>query len=273
MVPRPLLRALLAASMVASVGCEATAPPPRPARTVGNSRRVGPASARAASGEQGPPRVDSAARCAPEAVTALRRVTQGHQTRHFGPLCTDVYNGRFSAMMATGDGVRGERRVGACSTTPRGDEVHRVRRFPVGARVGFGRIVQGWVYLLGRSNALEDMPAGAQLLTIFPLPRPGDTRPPRWGSSRPSRRPSCARRTSTTSTAASPSPMPQRDPAARDAERTITEHRARGPQRAPRSPRPEGAPTLRAWQVGMFQETDYVSPQGDPASPRLARTR
>lgn len=78
--------------------CEATAPPPRPARTVANSRRTGPA--RAAAGGQGPPPVDSAARCTPETNAALARVRYG-RTIAFGPLCTDAYNGRFSGYRET----------------------------------------------------------------------------------------------------------------------------------------------------------------------------
>jgi len=269
MVPRPLLRALLAASMVASVGCEATAPPPRPARTVGNSRRVGPAAARAGSGEQGPPRVDSAARCAPEAVSALRRVTQGHQPV-FGPLCTDVYNGRFSAIVATGEGEEVSD-VWAVFHDSRGDEIHRVGRWPAGARVAFGRIVQGWVYLIGRGVAREDQPADGQVLAIFPLPRPGG-RAPEVRVLSPLEAPLLRANEPAEFDRRVQFPVPPTDPTAREAEAAVLRIARGGPNALLDALSPEGAPTLRAWQVGLFEEIDYVSPQGDPTNPHIART-
>lgn len=264
---RPLVPFVLLVSLSA---CEGTAPPPRRERTVANSRRGASAARSARRGGANPPAIDSVRQCPRETSRALARYRQG-RTLHFGPLCTDVYNGRFSAVMATGTESEASD-VWVVFHDPRGDEVHRVKRFPVGARVSFGRISQGWVYLLGRSNALEDMPAGAQLLTIFPLPRPGDTTPPEVGLLSPLEAPLLRASDVEDLDRRLAFPVPPRDPPARDAIRTVTELAQRGPNALLDHLSPEGAPTLRAWQVGMFQETDYVSPQGDPTSPHLARS-
>lgn len=260
----PALLALLAAA----VACEGTAPPPRRERTVANARRAS-ASARASRLGGNPPAVDSVRQCPRETARALARFRQG-RTLHFGPLCTDVYNGRFSAVMATG--TEGEASdVWVLFHDPRGDEVHRVQRFPVGARVSFGRISQGWVYLLGRSNVLDDMPADAQLLAIFPLPRPGDARAPEVGLLSPLEAPLLRATDVEDLDRRLAFPVPPRDPSARDATRVVTDIATNGPNRLLDHLSPEGAPTLRAWQVGLFQELNYVSPQGDPTSPHLAR--
>lgn len=252
------------------VACEGTAPPPRRERTVANSRRGATGARNARRGAANPPAVDSARACPRETQRTLARYQQG-RTLHFGPLCTEVYNGRFSAVMATGTESEASD-VWVLFHDPRGDEVHRVKRFPVGARISFGRISQGWVYLLGRSNALEDMPAGAQLLAIFPLPRPGDTQAPEIGLLSPLEAPLLRASDVEDLDRRLAFPVPPRDPPSRDAIRTLTELAQRGPNALLDHLSPEGAPTLRAWQVGMFQETDYVSPQGDPTSPHLARS-
>lgn len=265
------MRSLVPFVLLASLSaCEGTAPPPRRERTVANSRRGSSAARASRRGGANPPAVDSVRQCPRETSRALARYRQG-RALHFGPLCTDVYNGRFSAVMATGTESEASD-VWVVFHDPRGDEVHRVKRFPVGARVSFGRISQGWVYLLGRSNALEDMPAGAQLLTIFPLPRPGDTTAPDVGLLSPLEAPLLRASDVEDLDRRLAFPVPPRDPPARDAVRTVTELAQRGPNALLDHLSPEGAPTLRAWQVGMFQETDYVSPQGDPTSPHLARS-
>ncbi len=264
---RPLVAFALASTLIA---CEGTAPPPRRERTVANSRRASASSRASRRGSANPPAVDSVRQCPRETARALARYRQG-RTLHFGPLCTDVYNGRFSAVMATGTESEASD-VWVVFHDSRGDEVHRVKRFPVGARISFGRISQGWVYLLGRSNALEDMPSGAQLLAIFPLPRPGDTTSPEIGLLSPLEAPLLRASDVEDLDRRLAFPVPPRDPPARDAIRTVTDLAQRGPNALLDHLSPEGAPTLRAWQVGMFQETDYVSPQGDPTSPHLARS-
>jgi len=262
------MRALAPATLVALLAaCEATAPTGPRTRTVANSRRA-PGAARGGRRAGNPPPVDSVRQCPAGTSRALSRY-RANRTLHFGPLCTDVFNGRFSAVMATGTESEASD-VWVLFHDPRGDEVHRVMRFPVGAHINFGRVVQGWVYLLGRSNALEDMPAGAQLLTLFPLPRPGDNTPPEVGLLSPLETPLLRASDVDDLDRRLAFPMPPRDPSAREAERTITEVARAGPNTLLDHLSPEGAPTLRAWQVGMFQETDYISPQGDPASPRLA---
>lgn len=262
---RPVFSLALVASLTA---CEGTAPPPRRERTVANSRRS--ASARASRhGAANPPAVDSVAVCPREAMRALARYRQG-RTLHFGPLCTDVYGGRFSAVMATGTESEASD-VWVLFHDTRGDEVHRVRRFPVGAHISFGRISQGWVYLLGRGNALDDMPAGGQLLAIFPLPRPADSAAPEIGLLSPLEAPLLRATDVEDLDRRLAFPVPPRDPPARDAQRLVADLAQRGPNALLDHLSPEGSPTLRAWQVGMFQETDYVSPQGDPTSPHLAR--
>lgn len=253
--------------LAALSGCEATAPPPRPARTVGSSRRAGPA--RAAAGEQGPPPVDSARQCAPETNAALARLRAGRSVV-FGPLCTDVYNGRFSAVFATG-AEREVSDVWVVFHDPRGDEVHRVGRWPAGAQVGFGRIVQGWVYLLGRGVALEDQPAEGQLLAIFPLPRPGG-RAPEVRLLSPLEAPLLRATDLAELDRRLQFPVPPSDPTAREAEAAVLRIARGGPNALLDALSPEGAPTLRAWQVGLFEEIDYVSPQGDPTNPHIART-
>lgn len=259
--PIPLLACLAA--------CEGTAPTGPRTRTVANSRRAAAGASRGGRrGAGNPPPVDSVRQCPRETSRALARY-RANRTLHFGPLCTEVFNGRFSAVMATGTEAEASD-VWVLFHDPRGDEVHRVMRFPVGAHIGFGRIVQGWVYLLGRSNALEDMPAGAQLLALFPLPRPGENAPPEIGLLSPLETPLLRATDIDDLDRRLAFPMPLRDPPAREAERAITEIARAGPNTLLDHLSPEGAPTLRAWQVGMFQETDYISPQGDPASPRLA---
>lgn len=269
MVARSPIPALLALPVLAALGCEATAPPPRPARTVGNSRRVGPAAARAGAGEQGPPRVDSAARCAPDALAALRRIV-GARHASFGPLCTDVYNGRFSAVFATGEGEEVSD-VWVVFHDNRNDEIHRVARWPAGARIAFGRIVQGWVYLIGRGVALEDQPGDGQLLAIFPLPRPGG-RAPEVRVLSPLEAPLLRANEPSEFDRRIQFPVPPTDPTAREAEAAVLRIARGGPNALLDALSPEGAPTLRAWQVGLFEEIDYVSPQGDPTNPHIART-
>ncbi|MFO0606409.1 MAG: hypothetical protein U0324_24775 [Polyangiales bacterium] len=262
------MRALAPATLLALLSaCEATAPTGPRTRTVANSRRA-PGAARGGRRAGNPPPVDSVRQCPAGTSRALSRY-RANRTLHFGPLCTDVFNGRFSAVMATGTESEASD-VWVLFHDPRGDEVHRVMRFPVGAHINFGRVVQGWVYLLGRSNALEDMPAGAQLLTLFPLPRPGDNSPPEVGLLSPLETPLLRASDVDDLDRRLAFPMPPRDPSAREAERTIADVARAGPNTLLDHLSPEGAPTLRAWQVGMFQETDYISPQGDPASPRLA---
>ncbi len=263
------MRSIVSLALVASLtACEGTAPPPPPRRTVANSRRLAARSTRR--GAANPPAVDSVRQCPRETARALARYRQG-RTLHFGPLCTEVFNGRFSAVMATGTAEEASD-VWVVFHDARGDEVHRVKRFPVGARISFGRISQGWVYLLGRSNALEDMPAGAQLLAIFPLPRPGATTSPEIGLLSPLEAPLLRATDVEDLDRRLAFPVPPRDPSAVEAQRTVADLAQRGPNALLDRLSPEGAPTLRAWQVGMFQETDYVSPQGDPTSPHLART-
>lgn len=230
---------------------------------------MGPAGAREVAGQSAPPRVDSAARCAPETNAALRRITEGHSVV-YGPLCTDVYNGRFSAVFATGEG-REVSDVWVIFHDTRGDEIHRVTRWPVGAEITFGRIVQGWVYLIGRGLELEDQPAGGKLLAIFPLPRPGGgatavrvlspLEAPLLRANDPDEFDRRIR-----------FPVPPTDPTAREAEAAVLRIARGGPNALLDALSPEGAPTLRAWQVGLFEETDYVSPQGDPTNPHIART-
>lgn len=261
------MRAVAPLLVLALAGCEATAPSGPRNRTVANSRRA-PTASRGGRRGAAPPTVDSVRQCPPGATRALARY-RANRTLHFGPLCSEVFNGRFSAVLATGTESEASD-VWVLFHDPRGDEVHRVMRFPVGARITFGRIVQGWVYLLGRSNALEDMPAGAQLLTLFPLPRPGESAPPEVGLLSPLETPLLRASDVDDLDRRLAFPMPPRDPPPREAERTITEIARAGPNTLLDHLSPEGAPTLRAWQVGMFQETDYISPQGDPASPRLA---
>lgn len=261
------MRALAPITFVALLAaCETTTPTGPRTRTVADSRRSAGGSRNRRAGN--PPPVDSLRQCPAATSRALSRY-RAHRSLHFGPLCTDVFNGRFSAVMATGTESEASD-VWVLFHDPRGDEVHRVKRFPVGARITFGRIVQGWVYLLGRSNALEDMPAGAQLLTLFPLPRPGDSTPPEVGLLSPLETPLLRASDVDDLDRRLAFPMPPRDPSAVEAERTIMHIARGGPNTLLDHLSPEGAPTLRAWQVGMFQETDYISPQGDPASPRLA---
>lgn len=262
---RPVFSLALVASLAA---CEGTAPPPRRERTVANSRRSSSARARGRVAAT-PPAVDSVATCPREAVRALARYRQG-RTLHFGPLCTDVYGGRFSAVMATGTEAEASD-VWVIFHDTRSDEVHRVRRFPVGAHISFGRISQGWVYLLGRGNALDDMPAGGQLLAIFPLPRPADNVAPEIGLLSPLEAPLLRATDVEDLDRRLAFPVPPRDPPAREAQRLVADLAQRGPNALLDHLSPEGSPTLRAWQVGLFQETDYVSPQGDPTSPHLAR--
>lgn len=262
-------------ALVAAVGaaaCEGTAPARPATRTIASARRGGPGSARG--GRHGgnaaasPPAVDSAARCSDETFRTLARYRTG-RTAHFGPLCTDVYRGRFSAVIATGTAEEASD-VWVLFHDPRGDEIHRVRRWPVGAHITFGRIAQGWVYLVGRTTATEDMPANTTVLSIFPLPRPGGSAPevgllsPLEASLlRASDVDDLDRRLTFE--------MPPVDPTPQEAERTVRAIAEGGPNALLDHLTPEGAPTLRAWQVGAFQESDYVSPQGDPTSPHLAR--
>lgn len=259
-------------ALAAAVGaaCEGTAPARPATRTIASARRGRPGSTRG--GRHGavasPPAVDSAARCSPETFRTLARYRAG-RTVHFGPLCTDVYRGRFSAVMATGTAEEATD-VWVLFHDPRGDEIHRVRRWPVGARVAFGRVAQGWVYLLGRTVALEDMPADTTVLAIFPLPRPGGAAPEvgllsplEAGLLRAADVDDLDRRLTFE--------MPPADPTPAEAERAVRAIADGGPNALLDRLTPEGAPTLRAWQVGAFQESDYVSPQGDPTSPHLAR--
>ncbi len=252
---------------VAVAACAGAPPPPPPQRTVATARRT-PAAVSHGAHATDPPRVDSLRACPPETFGVLARFRSAQRTLHFGPLCTEVVLGHFAAVFATGTPteatdlwvlVHGDR-----------DEVHRVQRFPVGARIAYGRIVQGWVYLLGRSNALEDMPADCNLLAILPLPHPlGPSPEVRLLSPlevnllRSTDEADLARRLTFA--------VPERDPTVREANALVTEISRGGPNVLLDHLSPEGAPTLRAWQVGMFQETDYVSPQGDPTSVRVSR--
>ncbi len=257
------LTALGLSAAMGILACRPPAPPRPPVRTVASARH-----GRHRSTQATPPAVSSTAQCAEATFPALSRYRAG-RTLHFGPLCTEVTaNGRFSAIFATG--TAGEATdVWVLFHDPAGDEVHRVRRWPVGAHVGFGRIAQGWVYLAGRSVATEDMPAGANVLAIFPLPRPHDPAPEvgllspqEAGLLRASDAEDLDRRLTFE--------MPPTDPTPEEAERAVRAIAEGGPNALLDRLTPEGAPTVRAWQVGAFQETDYVSPQGDPTSPHIA---
>lgn len=265
-LPRVMLWGLVAA------GCEENRPPPNNARTtVASVRRHSPSTSRHGGGQgnvaASPPPVDSARACPEATFATLARLRRG-RTLHMNPVCTDVYNGRFSAVFATGSAEEATD-VWVVFHDTAGDEVHRVGRWPAGARIEFGRITQGWVYLRGRSNALDEMPAGAKLLAIFPLPRPrGEAPEVRLLSPleadllRADDLADLERRLTF--------PVPAEDPSASTAEEVVRAISQRGPDALLDHLTPEGAPTLRAWQVGLFQETDYVSPQGDPTSPHVA---
>ena len=263
------LHHLALAAAVGAAACEGTAPARPAARTIASARRSGTRAGRhGANAAAAPPPVDSVARCPEETFRTLARYRTG-RTLHFGPLCTEVFRGRFSAVMATGTADEASD-VWVLFHDPRGDEIHRVRRWPVGARLSFGRIAQGWVYLLGRSTAIEGMPANTTVLTIFPLPRPGGSAPEvgllsplEAGLLRASDVDDLDRRLTFE--------VPPGDPSPQEAERTVRAIAEGGPNALLDHLTPEGAPTLRAWQVGAFQESDYVSPQGDPTSPHLAR--
>ena len=58
-----------------------------------------------------------------------------------------------------------------------GNELHRIRRAPVGVHLTAGTIQNGWVYLVGESIATDEMPAGADVLVEFPVPRIGAADP------------------------------------------------------------------------------------------------
>jgi len=269
------MRGTVAFVMAGLLACEGTAPPPRPTRTVANSRRVGTSGGRSGRRElrtgANPPAVDSVRQCPQETFRTLARYRGGGRTIHFGPLCTGVFNGRFSAVMATGT-EREASDVWVLFHDPRGDEIHRVRRFPVGAHITHGKILQGWVYLVGEGNAIEDMPSETKLLAIFPLPRPGDTVAPEVGLLSPLETHLLRATDATELERRLAFPVPGRDPSAREAQAALTRIAEGGPNTLLDHLSPEGAPTLRAWQVGMFQETDYVSPQGDPTNPHVTRT-
>jgi len=262
------LHHLALAAAVGAAACEGTAPARPAARTIASARRSAPRAGRRGANAPSPPAVDSVARCPEETFRTLARYRAG-RTVHFGPMCTEVFRGRFSAVMATGTADEASD-VWVLFHDPRGDEIHRVRRWPVGARIAFGRIAQGWVYLLGRTAATEDMPANTTVLTIFPLPRPGGAAPEvgqlsplEAGLLRASDVDDLDRRLTFE--------MPPADPSPQEAERTVRAIAEGGPNALLDHLTPEGAPTLRAWQLGAFQESDYVSPQGDPTSPHLAR--
>lgn len=257
---------------LAALGCRAPAPDLPPRRTVASARRAGPAAAR--SGRTGgntaanPPAVDSVRTC-PESTFRTLSHYRANRSLHFGPLCTDVFNGRFGAIMATGTQNEATD-VWVLFHDTRGDDVYRVRRWPVGARIEFGVIAQGWVYLLGHSNALEDMPSGARLLAIFPLPRPGAESAPEVRLLSPLEAPLLRASDANDLDRRLAFPVPERDPTTAQAEATVNAIAQQGPNQLLDHLLPEGAPTLRAWQIGIFQETDYVSPQGDPTSPHTA---
>jgi len=183
-------------------------------------------------------------------------------------LCTEVFNGRFALVLATGTEDEATD-VWTVFHNGTRDEVHRVGHWPVGARIRFGRIAQGWVYLLGESLAREDMPAGARLMAIFPLPRPGGEAssvsllsPLEAGLLRAQDLEDLERRLGFE--------VPDRVPSASVAQDLVARIAEGGPNALFEHLTPEGAPTLRAWQLGVFQETDYVSPQGDPTNPHVA---
>lgn len=246
--------------------CAGNAPPPPRARTVASARSAGPAGARGR-GQEGPPAVDSAARCPNESFATLARLRRG-RTLHGQPLCTEVFNGRFAAVLATGTEQEATD-VWTVFHNGNRDEVHRVRHWPVGARIRFGRIAQGWVYLLGDGLAREDMPASTRLLAIFPLPRPGGEAPTvsvlsplEAGLLRANDPEDLERRLGFE--------VPTQVPTQALAQSLVQRIAQGGPDALFEHLTPEGAPTLRAWQPGMFQETDYVSPQGDPTNPHVA---
>ncbi len=259
-------RPLLSIALVAAA-CSGNTPPPQRPRTVASARRAGPAGARGR-GAEGPPAVDSAPRCPSETFATLARLRRG-RTVHGQPLCTEVFNGRYAIVLATGTEDEATD-VWTVFHNGNRDEVHRVRHWPVGARIRFGRIAQGWVYLLGESLAREDMPAGARLMAIFPLPRPGGEAsavsllsPLEAGLLRATDLEDLERRLGFE--------VPDRIPSPAAAQDLVTRIAQGGPNSLFEHLTPEGAPTLRAWQVGVFQETDYVSPQGDPTNPHVAR--
>ncbi len=256
----------LALSAVA--GCNGSRAPAERPRTVASARRGGPAGSRERREGHAPPAVDSLAQCPQETFRTLARMRAG-RTLHGTPLCSTIYNGRYAVVVATGTEQEASD-VWAVFHDGRRDEVHRVGNWPAGARIEFGRIAQGWVYLLGRGIATDDMPAGARLLAIFPLPSPAGTAPElgalsplESGLLRATDLEDLERRLGFD--------VPTRDPTPSAATRVVQEIARGGPNSLFEHLTPEGSPTLRQWQTGMFQEADYASPQGDPTSPHVAR--
>lgn len=254
----------MAALLVSLAGCGDPPAVAAPPRTVASARR---GSARRRGADAAPPQVDSAERCGEATLRTLATLRRGHSV-HGQPLCTEVFNGRFAVVLATGS-EREASDVWAVFHNGSRDEIHRVGNWPVGVRIEFGRIVSGWVYLVGRSVAREDQPAGAKVLAIFPLPRPGGeaTRiaplsPLEAELLRSSDSDDLGRRLGFEVAGANLT-----EAAATQTVRSIAEG---GPNALFEHLTPEGAPTLRVWQDGVFQETDYVSPQGDPTSPHVS---
>lgn len=226
------------------------------------SRRGGPAAARG--GRTGgnrpasPLPVDSVAECPAEALAAVAAFRSPARVFQFGPLCTTASEGRWAAVLATGTReeasdlwvlVHGDR-----------DQVHRVRRFPVGVRIEFGQVTRGWAYLLGRTNALDDMPAGGRVLAVFPIPAPGDG-PPELRTLGPLEVPLLRATDARDLDLRLAAEVPPRDPSAQDAQRTVEEVTAGGAPALRARILGMGTPTLRAWQVGVYQETAFLLPR------------
>ncbi|MEI8256280.1 MAG: hypothetical protein WCJ30_11470, partial [Deltaproteobacteria bacterium] len=220
-------------------------------------------------GVAAPPPVNAAAECSMGMDQELGRFRIGNRPFHLMPVCTENYNGEWVAVLATGV-TQEASDVWVVLHSAAGNELHRLRRAPVGVHFTAGTIAGGFVYLVGESIATDEMPAGADVLVEFAVPRLGGQDPealditpaeiPLLGARD---RPELQRRIAQLATDADPG-LAACEAVAR---RILT-----GGTRQLISALPSGGsvPSLRAWQVGVYERAAQLHAELDPNNGRVS---
>jgi hypothetical protein len=122
-----------------------------------------------------PDDINATGDCPPSLQDAIARVRRS-RSYHFGPICTAAQGDRWTAVFATGTPQEAVD-VWVLLHDGSNNELHRVRRTPIGVHFTAGAIAHGYVYLSGESIQTDELPAGADALLAFALPRSGGADP------------------------------------------------------------------------------------------------
>jgi hypothetical protein len=133
-----------------------------------------------------------------------------------------------------------------------------------------GTIVNGFAYLVGQSIATDEMPANADVLVEFPIPRLGGDDPEALDLSAGDISLLGTRDRAELQRRITAAPA-ESEPGARNAEQTVRRILEGGP-RALILALPSGAsiPSLRAWQTGVYERIAQLHAELDPNNGRIS---